>query len=55
MEKQYFTQSFLKVSGLKDYFNKPVVYKKNFQKGRAYGKSVGISTGYSWIVNAGVK
>jgi len=53
--KQYFTQSFLKVSGLKDYFNKPVVYKKNFQKGRAYGKSVGISTGYSWIVNAGVK
>jgi len=53
--KQYFTQSFLKVSGLKDYFNKPIVYKKNFQKGRAYGKSVGISTGYSWIVNAGVK
>ena len=40
--KQYFTQSFLKVSGLKDYFNKPIVYKKNFQKGRAYGKSVGI-------------
>jgi hypothetical protein len=53
--KQYFTQSFLKISGLKDYLNKPVVYKKNFQKGRAYGKSVGISTGYSWIVNAGVK
>lgn len=53
--KQYFTQSFLKVSGLKDYFNNPVVYKKNLQKGRAYGKSAGVSTGYSWIVNAGVK
>ena len=30
--KQYFTQSFLKVSGLKDYFNKPIVYKRIFKK-----------------------
>ena len=53
--KQYFTQSFLRISGLKDYLSKPVIYKNNLQKGRTYGKSVGISTGYSWITNVGVK
>lgn len=51
---RYFTQSFLRSSGLYKYLNNPEIYKKNFKKGRVGGKSIGISTGYSWIVNAGV-
>lgn len=51
---RYFTQSFLRSSGLYKYLNNPEIYKKNFKKGKVGGKSVGISTGYSWIVNAGV-
>jgi len=51
---RYFTQAFLRTSGLYDYFNNPKVYKKNLQKGRTLGKAAGISTGYAWIVNAKV-
>lgn len=51
---RYFTQAFLKASGVDRYLNNPEVYKKNLQKGRVGGKSVGVSTGYAWIVNAGV-
>ena len=52
---KYFTQAFLKTSGMYDYLNNPVIYKNNLNKGKKMGKSVGISTGYSWIANAGVK
>lgn len=51
---RYFTQAFLKSSGLYDYFNNPVVYKRNLAKGKSMGKSAGVSTGYSWVVNAKV-
>lgn len=51
---RYFTQAFIRSSGLYDYLNNPSVYKKNLQKGRSMGKSAGISTGYAWIVNAKV-
>jgi hypothetical protein len=51
---RYFTQAFLRTSGLYNYFNNPRVYKKNLQKGRTSGKAAGISTGYAWIVNAKV-
>lgn len=51
---RYFTQAFLRSSGVYKYLNNPEIYKKNLQKGRAGGKTVGVSTGYSWIVNAGV-
>jgi hypothetical protein len=44
----------LRSSGVYKYLNNPEIYKKNLQKGRAGGKTVGVSTGYSWIVNAGV-
>lgn len=50
---RYFTQAFLKSSGISDYLKNPVVYKKNIQKGRKSGKAAGISTGYSWIAKAG--
>jgi hypothetical protein len=52
---KYFTQAFLKTSGIRDYLKNPVVYKKNLPKGRSSGKSAGISTGYSWIAKAGYK
>lgn len=52
---RYFTQAFLKTSGVDKYFSSPYVYKKNLSKGRSSGRSVGVSTGYSWIANAGAK
>lgn len=51
---KYFTQAFLKASGIKDHLKNPVIYKKNMAKGKATGKSAGVSTGYIWITNAGV-
>ena len=51
----YFRQSFLRASGIKDYLENPVVYKKNLQKGKDRGRSEGIKTGYRWIVSAGVR
>lgn len=50
----YFRQSFLQASGLAGYFKYPKVYARNMAKGKSGGKSVGIKTGYQWIVNAGV-
>ena len=51
---RYFTQSFLNSSNLRQYFENPVVYKKNISKGKRGGKSVGLSTGYRWVANAKV-
>lgn len=50
--RSYFKQSFLKSSGLYDYINNPVVYKKNFNAGSKRGRSVGVDTGFKWIANA---
>ena len=51
---RYFTQSFLRSSGLSDYFDNPIVYKINLQKGKRMGRSQGLSTGYRWVANAAV-
>lgn len=51
----YFTQSFLRASGIYDYISKPKIYKKNFAAGAKTGKSVGKKTGYSWMVNAKIE
>jgi hypothetical protein len=50
--KNYFTQAFLKSSGLFDYIQKPTLYKKNFLAGSKGGRSIGTKTGYTWIANA---
>jgi hypothetical protein len=52
---KYFTQAFLKTSGIRQYLKNPVVYKKNLAKGKVAGRSAGISTGYAWIAKAGYK
>lgn len=49
---QYLTQSFLRSSGLYEYIEKPILYKKNISSGAKLGKSKGIETGFSWISHA---
>ena len=51
---KYFSQSFLKSSGVLEYIKNPKVYKTKLAEGKKNGKSAGISTGYKWIVKAGV-
>lgn len=50
--RNYFSQAFLRSSGILNYLENPRSYKKNLRAGKAGGKSVGISTGYRWIINA---
>lgn len=51
---KYFSQSFLRTSGVAQYLENPVVYKKNLRAGKSRGRSKGLSTGYTWVANAGV-
>jgi hypothetical protein len=51
---RYFSQAFLRVSGIAKYLENPQVYKKDMQAGKKIGKTKGLSTGYRWIANAGV-
>jgi hypothetical protein len=51
--RDYFSQSFLMSSGIGQYLKTPSMYKKNFAAGKKGGRSLGIETGYRWIVNAG--
>jgi hypothetical protein len=51
---KYFTQAFLRTSGIADYLENPGAYKKNLNSGKSRGRSVGVSTGFRWIVNAGL-
>jgi len=52
--KVYFTQAFLRSSGLSEYFSNPIVYKTNLRNGAQNGKSVGVNVGYRWVANAKV-
>lgn len=49
----YFSQAFLNSSGIFNYLQKPEVFKNNLEAGKRGGRSVGITTGYRWIANAG--
>lgn len=51
---KYFSQAFLRSSGISKYLENPVAYKSNLPAGRRGGKNVGVKTGYRWIANAGV-
>lgn len=51
---RYFSQAFLRTSGIAQYLENPVVYKKDMQAGKKMGRTKGLSTGYRWIANAGV-
>lgn len=49
---RYFTQSFLKASGIFEYISNPDIYKKTIRAGSKNGKATGISSGYKWISEA---
>lgn len=51
---KYFTQAFLRTSGIGAYLENPVIFKNNLPKAKRGGRSVGVSTGYRWIANAGI-
>lgn len=51
---RYFTQAFLRSSGIFDYLKNPVTYKKNLKAGSLSGRTKGIETGYAWIAKAGI-
>jgi hypothetical protein len=51
---RYFSQAFLRVSGIAQYLENPQVYRKDMQAGKKMGRTKGLSTGYRWIANAGV-
>lgn len=48
----YFTQSFLRSSGLYEYLKKPNAYKHNLSAGALKGKVAGYETGFRWITGA---
>lgn len=50
---RYFTQAFLRSSGLARYFENPEVYKRNLSSGKKSGRSKGLSVGSRWVANAG--
>ena len=50
----YFTQSFLRVSGLLDHLSDASVFKKNLSSGKRSGKAAGLATGFRWISNVKV-
>jgi hypothetical protein len=49
--QNYFNQSFLQSSGMRQAFSDVRIYKNNLRSGLRGGKSVGIETGYRWITN----
>ena len=44
----------MRTSGVAQYLENPVVYKKNLRAGKTRGRSKGLSVGYTWVANAGV-
>jgi len=52
--QNYFSQAFLKSSGIIDYLKNPTAYRTNLQAGKRSGKSKGIEVGYNWMANTGV-
>lgn len=49
-----FSQSFLKMNGMTKYLESPKAFSTNLGAGKRGGRNVGVSTGYNWIINAGV-
>ena len=50
--KSYFTQSFLRSSGLYEYLKRPEGYKNNLRSGSLRGRSTGYEVGFRWITGA---
>lgn len=50
----YVSQAFLQSSGLSKYLQNPEIFSKGISSSRRGGRSLGITTGFRWITNAGV-
>tara|TARA_B110000285_G_C14854853_1_gene481712 strand:+ start:30 stop:710 length:681 start_codon:yes stop_codon:yes gene_type:complete len=50
---QYFSQAFLRSTGIVDYLENPFAYVKNLKRGKKVGRSAGLETGYKWITSIG--
>ena len=48
----YFTQAFLRSSGIMKHLSNPIAYKTNLAAGSRSGRSKGLDTGFKWIANA---
>lgn len=48
----YFTQAFLRSSGIMKHLSNPIAYKNNLAAGSRAGRSKGLDTGFKWIANA---
>jgi hypothetical protein len=51
--ENYFSQSFLRVSGIQDKLDNTGIFVKNISKGKRMGRSAGNSVGYKWITGKG--
>ena len=51
--EKYFTQSWIHNSGILEYLEKPIAYKRNLSAGKKAGRSKGLSVGYDFIVGGG--
>lgn len=51
----YFSQSFMQSSGLLKKFEDMTTFKKNLRAGVKFGKAPGVSAGFKWITNVGVR
>jgi hypothetical protein len=51
--QNYFSQSFLRVSGLEDRLENVQAFVRNMSKGQRLGKAAGNSVGYRWITGKG--
>ena len=49
----YFSQAFLKSSGLLEYLKNPLAFRRNLSAGKRSGRSKGIEVGYNWMAKAG--
>lgn len=51
---QYFTQAFLRSSGIWNYLENPFAFKQGFAAGAKVGRSKGVAVGQEWISKAGI-
>jgi len=50
----YFSQAYLRSSGIMDFIQSPVAFKNNMRAGKRGGKAKGYQTGYRWIASGGM-
>lgn len=51
--ENYFSQSFLRISGLEDRLDRTEAFVNNISKGKRMGKAAGNTVGYKWITGKG--